>query len=174
MRDASPLTVDVAELLRHPGSTKRLRAHHEAAGFALPLARVPEGTGLVLDLRMDSLVEGIHVEGTVAGSFVLECRRCLTDVVERRRVAVDEVFLHPGSGQEGETYEIRGEEIHLGQMLRDALMLALPLDPLCREDCRGLCPTCGADRNTADCGHGADRVDIRWGPLGGLRERMEE
>jgi len=95
--------------------------------------------------------------------------------VERAlEVEVDELFLHRGEGHEGETYEIAGETIDLVPLVRDAIVLALPMNPLCRADCKGLCPVCGADRNRVDCGHTGERVDIRWGPLAGLREQMEE
>lgn len=186
VRTSSPLSVDVSELLRHPGATKRLRFTQETEGLRLPLARVEPGAGLEFDVRLDALVDGIHVAGTVSGTVSLDCRRCLTATTEAVQVEVDELFLAstPFSGGEADSsettgidadaYVIEDEHVDLEPMARDAIVLALPLNPLCREDCKGLCPTCGADRNETDCGHTAERIDIRWGPLERLRERMEE
>jgi uncharacterized metal-binding protein YceD (DUF177 family) len=72
--------------------------------------------------------------------------------------------------REGESYPIRGEHIDLAPLTREALLLNLPLAPLCREDCAGLCPRCGADLNAGPCGCGSDERDPRWAILDVLKE----
>lgn len=179
MRDTSPLTVEVSELLRDPGSSKTLSFERPVAGLALPLARVDEGAALRFDLRLEALVDGIHVEGTVSGDVSLECRRCLTMFARPTSVTVDTIYLYPGEDgddddDDGETYAIVDETVDLEPAVRDAVLLELPLNPVCREDCKGLCPTCGADLNEKNCGHEGQRSDIRWSALEELRRSMED
>lgn len=140
----------------------------------MPLARVGANTELQVDLRLDALVDGIHASGAVAGDVVMACRRCLAELAREVSAEVDEVFLTPAEAQSDEEYLVVENEIDLAPMLRDAMVLALPLNPLCRDDCLGLCPVCGADRNRVACGHEASPSDVRWGPLGDLRRRMTE
>lgn len=170
MRDQSELSVNVADLLRTPGATKRLKVESAVEGLDLPLAHVPGSAPLALDLRLDALVEGIRVSGTVSGDMKLECRRCLTEVGAPLAVEVDEVYTYAGLPEVEEGFTVDGEAVDLEPMVRDAVVLAMPLNPLCREDCRGLCPQCGQDRNVVDCGHSPEHVYVRWEPLRRLRE----
>jgi uncharacterized protein len=162
--------VNVADLLRTPGATKRLQIEAAVEGLDLPLAHVPGSAPLALDLRLDALVEGIRVSGTVSGAMSLECRRCLTEVGAPLAVEVDEVYTYAGLPEVEEGFAVDGEAVDLEPMIRDAVVLAMPLNPLCRQDCRGLCPQCGQDRNVVDCGHGPGHVEVRWEPLRRLRE----
>jgi uncharacterized protein len=174
LRDSQPLSVDVSDLLRTPGATKRVRHGSKMEGLAVPLAWVRDDSEVMIDLRLDALVDGVHVSGSIEGDVTRECRRCLTDVEEHVSLAVSEVFAYPGDedGDE-EAYPIADERIDLGPLVRDVVVLALPLNPLCRPDCKGLCPVCGVQRNDVDCGHSGEPTDIRWGPLEDLRRRME-
>lgn len=174
LRETSSLSVDVSELLRHPGATKPIRVRSSVSGLSLPLSRVREGSDLDVNLRIEALVEGIRVSGRVGGEFTVECRRCLMEVAKPTDVQVDALYLYPGAAGDEDAYAIQGEGIDLEPAIRDAVVLALPLNPLCRDDCRGLCPTCGADRNERDCGHAQEHIDFRWGALERLRERMED
>jgi uncharacterized protein len=173
VRGTPPLTVEVSDLLGRPGSTRPIRVRTALPGLALPLARVADDTELDLDLAAESLVDGIHVRGTVRGDLELECRRCLRAFSQPASVPVDELFV-PGEEEGEDAFPIVDDTIELEPAIRDAVLLALPPNPLCREDCRGLCPTCGADRNQVDCGHTDDSPDIRWEALARLRERLEE
>ena len=172
VRNLPPLSVDISELLRHPGATAEVRFDQNLEGVELPLARLSDDHAAI-SVRLDSLVEGIHASGTVEGDVLLECRRCLREFVKPTSVAVDDVFLYPDDDAEGD-YRIEGDHIDLEPMVRDAFVLSLPLNPLCREDCRGLCVVCGVDLNEVDCGHSQEPVDIRWTALDDLRRSMEE
>ena len=110
---------------------------------------------------------GIDAVGTVRAPWVGICRRCAVPVSGDLEIAVSERF---GDGPLGEDdlYPIVDDTIDLGPLVRDAIVLELPMAPLCREGCRGLCPQCGADRNEADCGCVAP-VDPRWANLDVLR-----
>ena len=175
LRDSSLLSVDVSELLSRPGATQHVSLTSDLDGLAGEMARVPEGSSLKLDLDFDALVDGIHVSGDVSGVIAEECSRCLRGISEEIRVELDELFTLPGEGvEDDETYEIVDEHLDLEPVIRDAVILALPLNPLCRPDCNGLCQVCGADRNENDCGHETSRVAIRWDALSHLRETMED
>jgi uncharacterized protein len=94
------------------------------------------------------------------------CRRCLTEWPEPLEVDVFEML---GSDPEAE-YRLSGDEADLEVPLRDAVLLALPLSPLCRPDCLGLCGVCGADLNTGSCpGHG----EVPASPFTVLRDLLE-
>jgi uncharacterized protein len=172
VRNLPLLSVDVSELLRRPGASAEVRFDQELEGVAVPLAHLSENRAEIV-LRLDALIEGIHAAGMVAGEAVLECRRCLREFTRPMSVPVDDVFLYPDDLAEGE-YRIEGDNIDLEPLVRDAFVLALPLNPVCREDCRGLCVVCGADLNEVDCGHSQRPVDIRWNALHDLRRTMEE
>ena len=178
-RDArvSSLTMSVAELLGRPGEYRDVRLSEPLGGVRTALARLTEEP-ISGDLRAESVIEGILVTGTVSGTTIVECARCLTEFDSRAQAELCELFVPPGhdvreSGGD-DTYRITGTEIALEPMLRDAMTLALPLHPLCRADCKGLCAQCGADLNDGDCGCVEDESDPRWAPLEELRARLEE
>lgn len=175
LRDSPLLSVDVSELLRRPGATKHVSLTGDLEGLGGEMARVREGSSLQLDLRLDALVDGVHVGGELSGQLSEQCSRCLRAIDAEVRVSVSELYVYQGEEtDDGDAYAIEDELIDLEPLVRDAVILALPLNPLCRPDCRGLCPRCGADRNENDCGHDVARVDIRWDALSRLRESMEE
>lgn len=167
-----PLVLDVRELGRRPGSMRPVVATVPAPdGLGVDLARVPVDQPLELDLRMESVVEGVLVSGTVTGAVTGECARCLGPVADQVSVDVQELFAYADSATEATTDDdevshLVGDLLDLEPVVRDAIVLALPLSPLCREDCRGLCPDCGEalDQLPADHSHTAP-VDPRWAAL---------
>jgi DUF177 domain-containing protein len=173
VRKPQLLSVDVSELLRRPGASRQLRMDLALDGLSLPMAHLSEGSPVRLDLRLEALVDGIHARGPVTASIVFACRRCLRELSQQLEVGLDELFLYPGQLGE-EAYSVVDQHIDLELPIRDAIILELPLNPLCREDCRGLCPTCGADRNEVECGHTSQHIDLRWDALEQLRRSMED
>ena len=174
VRNLPSLSVDVAELLRRPGASESVQTDQVLAGIAVPLARISDDSPLWLDLRLEALVDGIHVSGTIRAAAAVQCRRCLKVSEAPLHLDLAETFLYPGEGEADEPYRVVNEQIDLESAVRDAVMLALPLNPLCTDGCRGLCTTCGADLNEVDCGHSQDPVDIRWAGLEQLRRSLEE
>jgi uncharacterized protein len=166
-------SISVADILGRPGE---LKDHHIAPvldGIETALARV---TGEPLDVRVraESVHEGVLFTGRVSGRAALTCARCLKPLEDEVSLEVRELYFVPGHRQDPEEgYELKGMEADLEPMLRDAVTLALPLNPLCRADCKGLCAGCGADLNTARCTCRNDDMDPRWAPLAALRERLE-
>ena len=134
--------------------------------LGLDVIGVPEGSDLVLELRLESVVEGVLVTGTATVQLQGECVRCLDPVTSERVVDVQELFFYADQApQDGEdALRLEGELLDLEPVLRDAVVLGLPFQPLCRDDCPGLCSECGA-RLADDPDHGHDQVDPRWGAL---------
>lgn len=168
------LKVFVGEILGRPATFREIRRSARLEDARVPLARVGEDD-VRLDLRAESVVEGILVTGTIEARLELECARCLTALQKPATVEVVELFVTPGHElpKEEEAYEVQGTEIDLEPMVRDALVLALPIHPLCREDCAGMCARCGADWNATTCDCSEDLSDPRWAGLDALRARLD-
>jgi uncharacterized protein len=162
-----PFIQNVADLVHRPGAHRRM--HLEAPlGEDLQVASstLSARDDVVIDLLLSWATEGLLATGTVAAPFTGECRRCLGPLVGEVVADVQELFEE--EPREGESYPLRHETIDLEPLAREALLLGLPLAPLCREDCRGLCPTCGVDLNeTPD--HEHPERDERWAALDALR-----
>ncbi len=127
---------------------------------------VPEGSDLGLDLRLESVMEGVLVSGTVRGRVVGECVRCLGEVEQDVVVEVQELFAYPDReyDEDDDVRRLVGDLIDFEPVLRDAVVPALPFQPVCRDDCPGLCSTCGAPL-ADDPDHDHDAVDPRWAAL---------
>jgi len=181
----SPLVLDTVELGRRPGSMRRLqRTVQVAHDLGTEVIAVKAGTDIELDVRLESVMEGVLVSGTARSLSTGECVRCLDDVEQDVDVSFQELFVYPekkrrdgrphqGEGDEAEAdeYELQDDLVDLQAVLTDAVVLALPFQPVCSEDCPGLCPQCGA-RLADDPEHAHDDVDPRWSAL--LQLRNEE
>ena len=166
----SGLVLDTRELGRRAGGMKVVRTSVEApADLGIAVIGVPPGSPVELDLRLESVVEGVLVSGTATVQLRGECVRCLGEVSEELEIDVQELFVYPESdATDDEASRLEGDLVDLEPLLRDGGVLDLPFRPLCRDDCEGLCITCGANLN-ADPDHGHDApVDPRWSALADL------
>lgn len=162
-----PLVVGVADLLRRPGNRRQEHIEVVLDGLAVLGSTVPAGAPVVVDLRLEALNEGIVATGTISAPWESECRRCLRVIAGVAEAQVQEIFEE--APVEGETSKLDGDRIDLEPLAREAVLLELPMAPLCRDDCAGLCPECGADRNEVDCGHALAAADDRWAGLDAIR-----
>nr|WP_246222539.1 YceD family protein [Phytoactinopolyspora limicola] len=132
---------------------------------------VPEGTAIRLELRLEAVMEGVLVSGTARASFTGECARCLDPIGGDIVVDVQELYAYPENEPGPEAGEgdllVIDDNIDLEQPVRDAVVLALPSAPVCREECPGLCSVCGA-RLADDPSHQHDITDPRWAALAEL------
>ncbi len=135
------------------------------ADLGLEVISVPEGSNVELDLRMEAVVEGVLVTGVAAVQLHGECARCLTEIKDEMSFDLQELFFHPGREVDEDERLVEDESVNLEPVLREAVVLDLPFTPLCREDCAGLCPECGANLNeNPDHEHDPD-IDPRWSKL---------
>ncbi|WP_460859873.1 YceD family protein [Nocardiopsis coralliicola] len=171
--------VDTRALGRQPGSMRTAqRVVPAPSALAVGTASVPEGSELSLDFRMEAVMEGVLVTGTVEAVYQGECARCLDAVAHAFDAGFQELFRYPDEDFRGrpeepaddgdgeEDYYLEGDLLDLEQVVRDATVLALPLSPLCQDDCPGLCAECGVKLAEAGADHGhGERVDPRWEAL---------
>lgn len=158
------LRINAADLLRHPGAERRIDATFTADELG---AGHPHVAGAIdLDLVARSTIDGVVVTGTISVPWRAACRRCLAEVSGVVVAEVDELFR--GEPDDEEAEPIVGDQIDLAPVVRQTVLLEMPEAPLCREDCAGICPVCGADRNIDPCDCDTSVRDERWAVLDDL------
>lgn len=165
--------LSVLDLLDRPGASRRVDLALPAPeGLELPLAEISEPVRVVGVL--ESVVDGILLRGRVTSPLHLACARCLEPTLDQAAAEIVELYADPAEiGPDAEApepgYELREGRIDLDSALRDALAGAVPAQPHCREDCAGLCPTCGTNLNEGACDCVEQPAQGRWSVLEGLR-----
>ena len=157
------LILGVADLLARPGRRRDEHLEVELDDLVVLGSRVAEGEAVRIDVRLEALNEAVVVKGTTAAPWSGECRRCLGPVQATLHAPILEIF--EAEPTEGETRPLQGDSVDVEPVVREAVLLELPLAPLCRTDCAGLCPQCGTDRNQMDCGCAQEVADHRWAGL---------
>ena len=141
--------------------------------IGLDLIAIDEGAPLELDLRVESVSEGVLVTGTVSAPTSGECARCLTPITGRVEIDLTELFAYPDSVTDAttdadEVGRVIDHTVDLEQPIIDAVGLALPFAPTCGPGCQGLCPQCGIPLATAEPGHRHEQIDPRWAKLAAM------
>lgn len=165
---AGPLVFDIRTL--GPGTARTERRTAPApADMGVEMVRVPAGAELELDVQLEGVTEGVLVTATVTAPLVGECARCLEPFSSSMSVRFQELFaLAEGvAGPDG--YVLDAGLLDLEPALRDALVLELPLSPLCADDCQGLCAECGVRLADAPPGHGHEQRGPLWEALKNVR-----
>jgi uncharacterized protein len=165
----APLVLDTRELGRRPGSMRRVQRTVPAPdGWGLELVRVPAGSDVELDLRLEAVMEGVLVSGTVRAAVSAECGRCLEPVADAVEVDIQELFAYDTEAAD-DSGRLEGDFLDLEPVARDAVVLGLPLNPVCADDCSGLCVGCGERLSGLGADHSHVAIDPRWGALVALR-----
>ncbi|MEO9324953.1 DUF177 domain-containing protein [Nocardioides sp. C4-1] len=174
----APLVLDTRELGRRPGSQREVSLTEPApAGLGIEVLQVPEGAQVEIDLRLEAVLEGVLVTGSARAGLEGECVRCLAEIHDDVVVTFQELYLYDDLGDQAsgaddesddELNTLEDDLLDLEPVLRDAIVLALPFQPLCREDCLGLCPECGARLNDDPEHAHAEPIDPRWAALADL------
>jgi uncharacterized protein len=141
--------VHVGALRRAMGSRTHQLRRGTIEGLECQGSAVPEGGELELDVVLEAVRGGVAVTGVLRAPWEGQCRRCLGPASGVLVVEFAELYAPGADGEEA--YPLVEETVDLGLMAHDAVLLELPQAPLCRPDCRGLCPRCGADRNVEPC-----------------------
>lgn len=165
MTALSSLLIDVGDLLANPG---RRRTEHVVVPvpFGVEMSRTDPEQPLRADVELEGVTGGVLAGGSVITPVIHTCNRCLLEWRGETSVQFRELF----TAGEGGDYLVEGDHIDLEPLLRDEIVLALPVAPLCRPDCQGLCSTCGADLNTGSCAC----PDVEHeSPFAGLRHLLE-
>lgn len=180
----SPFVLDVSRLGIRPGSMITFAETVSAPSrIGIELIAIPEGAPVALDLRLESVSEGVLVSGTVSAPTQGECSRCLSPVTGDVEIDLTELFAYPDSVTEATTDDddevgrVVDDTVDLEQPIIDAVGMMLPFSPVCRDDCPGLCPECGvvlADFAGDAEPHQHDVIDPRWAKLAALKPPTDE
>jgi uncharacterized protein len=162
-----PFAISVADLLARPGLRHQVVVEEELADLALSSSAVVPDEPVRAELVLESTGSAVVATGTVRAPWIGECRRCLREVRGEAVTEVREVFeRHP---IDGETYPLHGDQVDIEPLVRDAVLLALPIAPLCDEACSGPEP----ETYQVSTGMAADQpsppADPRWAALDQLR-----
>ncbi len=159
-----PLRINAVELLRQPGAVRDVLVDVEAAPLGAEHDRLVGD--IHVGLRLTARNDGIDVDGTVSADWETVCRRCLTDVSGTAVGVVDELYqIDP---LDPDAYLIEDGQLDLAPLVREVVLLELGTERLCRDNCAGLCPVCGVDRNTTECSCNPTVTDERWAALEGF------
>jgi uncharacterized protein len=168
-----PLVFDLAAL-GSASARREQRTVPAPAELGAGLVHVPEGAQLALDVRLEDVSEGVLVTAEVSAPLAGECARCLDEFTSSIRVRFQELYVAPSAATPGadttdgtsdDGYALDGDLLDLEPALRDALVLDLPLSPLCDADCLGLCSTCGVRLADAEPDHGHPSDGGVWAVL---------
>ena len=171
--------LDTRELGRRPGSQHQVtRTVPAPADLGIEVLRVPEGSPVELDLRLEAVMEGVLVTGSASAELTGECARCLEPIEDEIDVRFQELFVYDdqdySSDEDDEVSTLEGDLVDLEPLLRDAVVLALPFQPLCGPDCPGLCPECGARlKDDPDHAH-EEPIAPRWAGLAALKQDQHD
>ena len=179
------MQLDLSQLGRHGRADEHLDRTYEPAKFQRPDSdeyAVAAPVHLVLDVHKDSDI--FRVRGRVQTTLALECGRCLEPLSVPVDNAFDLRYLPQPTGGTHAEHEIHeddlttsyytDETLDLGELMHEQFQLALPMKPLCSEDCRGLCPECGTNLNKATCDCKPKWEEPRLAALKGLLDRNKE
>jgi uncharacterized protein len=169
---AHPLRVNAAELLRRPGSEKDVTLEVAVVDLGVHDDRLRGDDTVKVALHLESLSDGIVVRGVVEAPWHGICRRCATAATGLVHADVHELYQEVVT--DPDAFELVGDQLDLAPMVGEVLVLDAPASPLCRVDCKGLCPHCGIDRNVDTCSCSDEPTDLRWGALDQLKGQLGE
>jgi uncharacterized protein len=157
------------ELRRRPGTQREVHVVIPLPGLAITSAHVPDDADVVVDGTLEAVEGGVTILGSVTAPWAAECRRCLDPVEGALEVTLSEVF--EPNPTDGATYPIDGDDVDLEPVVRDAVLLHLPLAPLCRPDCAGPAPESFPTvvEGEGDAEPAEPPVDPRWAGLEALK-----
>ncbi len=169
----NPFIVNVADLVNKPGARRRERVEGRLPGPIIVVdSALRTEVPVVVDTLLEWVSDGLLATGTVDGAWEGPCRRCLRPVQGTLNVDVQELF--ESTPRDGESYQLGHDRVDLEPLARESLILDLPLVPLCKDDCLGLCATCGIDLNEGSCECLPATADVRWAALDVLRLSGDE
>jgi len=161
----SPYVLDVGDLLTHPGE---IRTVDFSAPLDVQLDSARSSGPVAIRARLEGLTNGVFMVGSATAPLSLVCNRCLVEWDEEVQAELRQLFT---TDLDEDGYGIDDNSLDTSGLVHDEVMLAIPLAPVCRDGCQGICATCGADLNTAPCG-GHDETEAS--PFAALRDLLPE
>ena len=169
MTASNPYLIPVHDLMHKAGTMRRVHLDIQVPdALDNSVVAVEKGDEIVVDGRLESVHEGILVSANVSGEAKSECSRCLDPLKLEVDVEFQELFAY--SLTDEDDLIITDETIDLEQVIRDAVVLSLPFNPLCSSDCLGLCVDCGVKLSENPQHEHEAPVDPRWNALKNLME----
>ncbi len=162
-----PFVVDVADLIHRPGAQRTDLRTGQTGAMRVAETMIADGAILTVQARFEPVGSGVLATGWAEIEWSSNCRRCAVHITRTTRSEFQEEFDSEAS-VDGDTYPMRQDQVDLELVSREAILLGLPLAPLCREDCAGLCINCGTDLNDGACECSPSTADPRWAALDAL------
>ena len=160
-----PFAFPVRDILHRSGEMREFEIDTRAPEkWGEGLVSIAEGEPIEAEVRLEAVHEGILVTADVATRYTGVCGRCLTDVAEPVEVEIQELFGY--SGDEAADFEVQDDHVDLEILVRDAIVLSLPFQPVCEPDCAGLDPETGVKLAHGTDAHPEEALDPRWAALG--------
>jgi uncharacterized protein len=183
-KSANPFILNTHDLPRRAGEMKEYQLDIPAhARIGVPLIAVPEGDLVELDIRLESVTEGVLASADIYAIAHGECIRCLDPVEVAIDRKIQELYRYEPTNEKGrkkrrddedvdlegtEELQMEGDLMDLEIPIIDAIILTLPVNPLCSDECLGLCPDCGEKWESLPESHAHEVIDARWSGLDGL------
>jgi uncharacterized protein len=169
MSSRRPFVVSIAAFRHRPERFVRVSCQAVIPDLEVAGTRVPPATDVAVEALLEMVQGGVLVSASVRTAWEAQCRRCLERATGQVVAQVRELYSPEAGPDDEEVYPLSGDQLDLEPLARDAVLLELPLAPVCTDSCRGLCPVCGANRNVVACDCADGERDPRWEALNVLR-----
>lgn len=169
----SLLVFDTHDWGHQPGTERTFRRTVAApADLGIDVYKAAEGSPIELDVRLEAVMEGVLATGSAAVHVIGECVRCLDPIEDDIEVTFQELYVFSNPGED--EIQIQDDQLDLEPVLTDAVVLALPLNPVCDPQCPGLCAECGARMADDPDHHHGEAIDPRWAKLSQLAQDVTQ
>jgi uncharacterized protein len=159
-----PFVLPIRDIIHRSGEMREHTLEVPApAKWGEGLVSIPEGEPVVVEVRLESVHEGILASGDIDTQYSGVCSRCLTDITEGLQVEFQELFAYPG--EEEADFEVQDDHVDLETLVREAVVLSLPFQPVCQPDCPGLDPVTGERLADSAGSQQSEPLDPRWAAL---------
>lgn len=171
----SPYRINLHELPRRAGEMREYSLNFPAPeDVGIPLLKIPTGEEINLDFKAESVDDGVLITGIVRSHAVGECGRCLEKVEMEIDPRFQELFLYASRAsdnpdEDDELFFLDGDVADIEIPIRDAVILSMPINPICSQDCEGLCAECGEKWRDLPDDHAHEVTDPRWTGLAGWK-----
>jgi len=175
-KSQSPFRVNLHELPRRAGEMRTYRLDFELnEAIGTPMLAIRVGEKMLIEFKAEAVSDGVLISGDVKSKAKGECGRCLDEINREVSEEFRELFLYESrkseDDDEDELFALDGDIADIETAIRDAVVLTMPINPLCKADCKGLCSECGERWEKLDPEHSHEKIDPRWSGLTGWQPK---